>query len=119
LISNSLKELVNTKDIIYTVVADMAKSEVESYGDLDKLEYSSIVKRLFGDKESIENLFASLEGQMMPRTWSQGRVNGIVCKPTDNVIVGLFYHEDNDDPFAEFQFSMDINEAIEEIWNKK
>jgi hypothetical protein len=115
-IPHNLKELVKTKNIIYTVVANMARDTTETYGDLDKLEYSSIVNRLFGDKESIGNLFFSLEGQIMPRTWSQGIVKGIVCKPTNNVIVGLFYHEEDDDPVAKFRFSKDINEAIEEFW---
>lgn len=116
MIPHNLKELVKKNNIIYTVVANMARDATERYGDLDKLDYSSMVNRLFGDKESIENLFFSLEGQIMPRTWSQGRVNGIVCKPTNNVIVGLFYHEEDDDPVASFRFSKDLNETIEEIW---
>jgi hypothetical protein len=102
MIPRRLIEIVTQNNIIYTVVANMENDEVESIGEISELEYSSIAKSLFGDKQSIENLFISLKGQMLPRTWRQGRVSAVVC---NDIVVGLFYHENADDPIAKYRYA--------------
>ncbi|MEH7355163.1 hypothetical protein V7150_16520 [Neobacillus drentensis] len=116
MIPRRLIEIVNQNNIIYTVVANMENDEVESIGEISELEYSSIAKNLFGDKQSIENLFISLKGQMLPRTWRQGRVSAVVCNPNKDIVVGLFYHENADDPIAKYRYAKNLNMMIEDIW---
>ncbi len=116
MIPRKLEEIVKENEIVYTVVADLESGYVESLGDIDDLDYSSIANNLFGDKQSVENLFNSLKGQILPRTWRQGKVSAVICHPTDNIIVGLFYHDNSDDPIVKFRFAKSLNSMIENIW---
>lgn len=113
--NEKLKELAKENDIIYTVLAKVDSNEVEIFGNKGKLEYTSLIDKLFGDRESIKNLNQSLEGQIMPRIWKQGKVNGIVCKPDVDTLIGLFYHEERD-VVASFKFSKNINSSINKLW---
>ncbi len=79
--------------LIYAIVADLDSGRVDTYGDKTKLKYTGLVQTLFGDGDSIRDLNAHLDGQMMPRSWRQGEVACILSKPVESTIVGLFYHE--------------------------
>lgn len=55
--------------------------ELESYNLFEQLI-------LFG---SVENLFESVNGQILPRIWTQGNTKCVLCQPNDEQIVALFY----------------------------
>ncbi len=55
--------------------------ELESYDLFEQLI-------LFG---SVDNLMESIEGQIMPRIWTQGNTRCIICRPSPNQIIVLFY----------------------------
>ena len=40
---------------------------------------------------NIDNLMASVNGQILPRIWSQGNTKCVICQPKDEEIVALFY----------------------------
>lgn len=40
---------------------------------------------------NIDNLVASLDGQILPRIWVQGNTHCVICKPNSNQLVALFY----------------------------
>jgi hypothetical protein len=117
MVTSKISELMKNNNILYSVIANIDNGQVETLGNKDKLKYVDLINTLFGDEDSIKALNASLEGQLMPRTWGQGEVSCIVCKPTSNTLVGLCYHE-NREPIESYRFSKDINKQIELIWNE-
>lgn len=40
---------------------------------------------------SVENLVDSINGQLLPRIWTQGNTKCVICQPNDEQIVVLFY----------------------------
>jgi hypothetical protein len=40
---------------------------------------------------SVQNLVDSINGQLLPRIWTQGNTKCVICQPNDEQIVALFY----------------------------
>lgn len=40
---------------------------------------------------SVDSLIKSIEGQILPRIWTQGNTKCVVCQPTQNQVIALFY----------------------------
>lgn len=40
---------------------------------------------------SVDNLVESLNGQLLPRIWTQGNTKCVICQPSDEQIVALFF----------------------------
>jgi hypothetical protein len=56
--------------------------ELESYDLFEQLILSG----------SVDNLIESIEGQILPRIWTQGNTRCVVCQPAPNQIMALFYN---------------------------
>lgn len=117
MIKDKLKNLIQENTILYTIIVDLNSNAIEEIGDKNKLEYSGLLNTLFGDKESIFRLNNSLKNQIMPQSWGQGKVSCIVCKPVEDILIGLFYHNEKDGLEA-YNFDLEINKEIEKIWNE-
>jgi hypothetical protein len=115
--ASEITRLMSEHQVIYGIVADLDSGGVDTFGDKTKLRYKGLVQTLFGDGNSIRDLNASLEGQMMPQTWGQGEDACIVCKPAENFIVGLFYHEQRE-PAESYRFSKQLDAQIGEVWKR-
>lgn len=116
MITSKIKELMDNNNILFSVIANLDNDQVKMLGHKEKLNRIDLVNSLFGDKNSIKALNDSLEGQLMPRIWGQGEVSCIVCKPVNNILVGLFFH-DTREPIETYRFSKEMNKQIELIWN--
>lgn len=112
-----ISELMDKNNIVYAVIANLENGRVETAGGKEKLKYCDLVDTLFGDVEHIKSLNDSLEEQLMPRMWGQGEISCIVCKPADNILIGLFYHE-NREPAAAYRFSKKMDQQVKMIWNE-
>lgn len=111
-----LKELINKFKISYSIVVSLNTDSIEKIGNVTELEYRDLVEQLFGNIQQIKLLNNSLNGQILPRLWSQGKVKCLVCKPKDNIIIGLFYNESRS--FMDsIDFSSEIAKKIDIIWN--
>lgn len=111
-----LKELVNKNEISYCIVVNLDTNSIDKIGDATVLEYKGLVEQLFGSIQQIKLLNDSLVGQQLPRSWKQGKVKCLVCKPNSNIIVGLFYNERRS--FIEsIDFGNEIARKIDSIWN--
>ncbi|WBW96125.1 hypothetical protein [Oceanirhabdus sp. W0125-5] len=114
---SKLLKIKETFDIIYIVGVNLKSGEIETIGDKSKLVYDDLVTDLFDNIDSIYSLDKSIEGQRMPQTWRQGEVKCIVCKPSNNILVGLFYNEYRD-TIESYQWSKEVNKELEAIWKK-
>lgn len=112
---DKLKDLVDRNEISYCIVATLDSELIDTIGSLTKLEYKDLVEQLFGDIQQIKILNDSLSGQQLPRAWKQGKVKCLVCKPKDNIIVGLFYNEYRS-LFESIDFGNKVAKEIENIW---
>lgn len=111
-----LKELVNKNEISYCIVVNLDTDLIDKIGDATVLEYKGLVEQLFGSIQQIKLLNDSLVGQQLPRSWKQGKVKCLVCKPNSNIIVGLFYNESRS--FIEsIDFGNEIARKIDSIWD--
>lgn len=56
-----------------------------------------------------------LKDQIMPQAWNQGIVKCFVCELVDNILMGLFFHE-NRNAVESYRFDKELNEVIKAIW---
>jgi hypothetical protein len=96
-----IRRLSDKYGFIVYVVADPAGNIIEIGGDQDRLKWKGLFEALFGDKETIARLSSSLEGQLLPRTWGQGDLYCLVCKPSRDALVGFFGRDKNKKGAAE------------------
>lgn len=108
-----LKEVLKKYGIIYCIVAHLDCKLVETYGDKEDL-----VKTHFYDYETIQALNKFLTGQPKPKLFRQGEVASIMCKPNQDTIVGLFYHEHREFP-EYFKWAKEVNKEIEVVWDNQ
>ncbi len=116
-LASEITRIMSEHQLIYVIVADLDSGKADNFGDKAKLKYQGLVQTLFGDGDSIRDLNASLEGQMVPRSWRQGEVACILSKPVESTIVGLFYHEHRK-PAESYCFSNELGAQIGEVWKK-
>lgn len=107
--------MMHDNNIILAMVANLSNNSIITIGSKSELEYASLVENLFGDMEQVRALNDSLKGQIMPQAWNQGIVKCLVCKPVDDIVIGLFFHEDRN-AVESYRFGKMLNELIKAIW---
>jgi hypothetical protein len=111
MIPETLKDVLEALGVPLAAVADLPSGNVHFIGDPDAVDNTDLISTLFADKGTVESLNQYLEGQMLPRTWSQGKVSCIVCKPATETIVGLFVMNELD-AVQQYYWSEKADEAI-------
>jgi len=101
-------------DIFVAAIASMETKDKTFLGDRSRLESDGLVRNMF-DELSVEQIHFHLEGQLLPRLWSQGKVYGILCKPKNDVVVGLYGHDDRD-VLKHYETAQLIDSSLKEIW---
>ena len=114
-LASEITRIMSEHQLIYAIVADLDSGGVDTFGDKAKLKYKDLIQTLFGDGDSIRDLNAHLDGQIMPQSWRQGKVACILSKPVESTIVGLFYHEQRE-PTESYRFSKELGAQIGKIW---
>jgi hypothetical protein len=112
-----LDRLLEATGVQFAVVANLAAAEIRSVGDPKAVGSSDLFNQLFLDWETVSALNRSLQGQLLPRTWSQGKDCCVVCKPSADVIVGLFCREDRD-PIAQYHWSKQMGNEVSALWER-
>ncbi len=79
--------------------------ELESYDLFQQLI-------LFGNTDS---LCESIDGQILPRIWTQGNTKCIVCKPNNEQLVALFY-DNNMNATDNYFHAKELNLLLKEIF---
>ena len=111
MIPETLNDVLETLKVPLAAVADLPSGEVQLIGDPEAVDNTDLISTLFADRETVESLNRSLEGQILPRAWNQGKVSCIVCKPADQTIVGLFVMDELD-AGQQYHWSKKADEAI-------
>ncbi len=119
MIPNGFLDLLLESNISMAIVASSNHGSIEVVNGKKSLVSDDLVNHLFGDADTVIALSRSLEGQKLPRLWAQGdQVFCMVCKPSNDRIVGLFYQDKKNNPKEEIRWSKEINRRIEELWKK-
>jgi len=113
--TSKIQELMQNNQIDYCIISYLMDNRIEKIGEINKLINRDLPNQLFGDSEIISNLNNSLESQEMPVSWKQGKVKCLVCKPTSDIIIGLFYNEHRS-LFDSIDFGKEINTKIKDIF---
>ena len=86
----NINEFIEKNDIVIAVKANLQEKSFDIIKRDLKLESYDLFEQLilYG---SVDNLMESIEGQIMPRIWTQGYTRCIICRPSPNQIIVLFY----------------------------
>jgi hypothetical protein len=115
MIPSALQDYLANSGFLYAVVANLANSEIQHIGCSSAIGNTDLVPSFFADAESVTALDRSLQGQLLPRVWSQGDISCVVCKPTENVIVGAFCKKKSG-PVEQYQMSKKLNDDLHRFW---
>ena len=97
--------------IPFAVIADLETGNAVRVGCSTGMGFDDLDNNLFRDAETVFATGRSLEGQVLPRIWSQGKISCFVCKPDERTIVGLFCH-DKRNPIERYHWSKQLNSQI-------
>lgn len=110
-IPQALNNVLETLNVPFAAVAHLPSGRIQFIGAPEAVGNTDLISTLFADSETVESLSRSLEGQLLPRAWNQGKATCIVCKPTDETIVGLFVIDELD-AVQQYHWSKKADEAI-------
>ena len=110
-----LESLLVDLNVPFAIVANVSTGEIERVGDPSSIQPSDLIKGLFGDAEAVGALHDSLTGQSLPRSFGQGAVAAVLCKPKPDLIVGLFAKVSLD-PIEYHRWTKRLCEAVNRVW---
>lgn len=116
MIPNELHDFLHRNHIIVAVVVCLKSGEMTTIGERDSLESDHVVSMLFDDFTP-EGVDEYLRDQILPRMVQQGRVCGVICKPTPTTIVGLYYHDEGD-VVRRYHLSKQLDNELRSLWEK-
>lgn len=114
-VPSELPNLMNRYNIVVAVIVSVGTDRKETVGDRGALDSDYVVRILFDDL-SVQEIQEYLDGQILPRMSQQGRVCGVICKPNEDAIVGLYYHDERD-VIQRYDVSKRLNAEIRELWS--
>ena len=86
----NLNEFIEKNYIAIVAIANLQEKSFDIIKRDLELESYDLFEQLI-IHGSVENLMENIEGQILPRIWTQGNTRCIVCRPDPNQIVALFY----------------------------
>jgi hypothetical protein len=101
----------------FAVVADLETGDAIRIGCSKGLGFDDLEANLFRDADSVFATGRSLDGQFLPRIWSQGTISCIVCKPDEKTMVGLFF-SDQLNPVEKYYRSKQLNSQVLSTFNE-
>ncbi len=111
-----LEDRLKEWSIPFAVVADLKTGHTTRIGCATGLGFDDLENTLFRDADTVFATGRSLEGQGLPRTWSQGINACFVCKPNDTTIVGLFCNKMLS-PIDKYYLSKSLNLKIMNVFS--
>ena len=112
--ADALREVVNTLGATGVVVFGPTGEEISRVGDLATIQEEGMFSALFGGRDAVQRLKASLDGQLLPQIWSQGGTDVFVSRLKDGIVYGVFSRRSLD-PAALYQASQEATRAVEPI----
>lgn len=109
--TTALEERLKEWNVPFAIIADVETGHTIRVGSSTGMGYDDLENTLFRDAETVLATSRSLEGQILPRMWSQGNVSCYVCKPNSQTIVGLFC-SDQRNPVEKYHWSKKLNTRV-------
>jgi len=117
MVSSAYCEVMRNFDVLHMVIVNVEKMTAEHFGDESGLGNTDLLKTLFGDRNALISLAESLEGQQLPRIWSQGSMNCVVCKPAPTEIVALMCRSSGN-VIEDYRHSKKLSDAVAVAWHR-
>ena len=114
---SAFEEQLKEWNIPFAVIADLETGHAIRIGNSTELGFDDLENALFRDAETVVATGRSLHGQIMPRSWSQGKVSCVVCKPDEQTVVGLFCN-DQLNPVEKYHLSKQLNAGVAEVFSR-
>lgn len=111
MIPATLVEILESLDVQFAAVANLESGEIQFFGEQSAVGDTDLIRSLFADRETIESLNRSLDGQLLPRTWSQGSVSCVIFKPVKEMMVGLFVTDERS-AIEQYRWAKQADEVI-------
>lgn len=89
-LKENLELVLDEFELVGVVYAGVDGKNIIKIGDLEKLTVIGLVQTLFGGEVEIKKLYKSLEGQILPQGWGQGKARCYVDVTTNAKIFGVF-----------------------------
>ena len=105
------EERLREWNVPFAVIANLETGDTIRVGCSSGLGFDDLVNTLFRDAETVFATGYSLEGQILPQMWSQGKVTCYVCMPNERTVVGLFC-SDHRNPVEEYHWSKQLNTQV-------
>jgi hypothetical protein len=110
----SFQRFLHENSILVGVVVDIARGSIVIHGDPEKLESDGLLRYYFSDAAALTGY---LSDRIMPTMLQQGKVAGVVSKPTDDTIVGMLYHDER--PVVQrYHHSQLLDQALRTTWQE-
>ena len=111
----SLEQLLASNGVPFAIVANVVTGETYRVGDPTGFGFDDLVNSLFADFDCVLATYRSVQGQLLPRMWSQGDVECVICRPTSDVLIGLFCKTERS-PLEHFRWAKDLDAELSAIW---
>ena len=108
------QRFLQDNNILVGVVVDIGSSSIVVHGDPKQLESDGLLRYYFSD---VAKLNGYLTGRLLPAMLQQGQVAGVISKPTDDMIVGLLYHDERP-VLQRYQYSQQLDQGVRDIWKE-
>jgi len=105
-------DFLKRRKIQYAIVGTVDGKERETFGDANRLKYTSLIPPWFEDMAA---LAAHLENRVMPHMLAQKPVACLICKPVDSVVVGLFRH-DTRHVTEQYRWGKEVDAELKAMW---
>ena len=115
----NLDEFIEKNNIAIFVKADYRAKRFEVFKNDIVLESSDLFEQLIS-YGNVDELFANIKGQILPRIWSQGKTKCVICQINEELLVAIFY-DTTMDAKDNYLFAKQLESNIKElfiIWEK-
>ncbi len=118
----TIQDIMSKEQIPYCVIVNNTLKCKICLGDKNKVFPDDLI-RMIENNETLSNLIQSLEKQMLPAHWGQGKIEMLASVPREKIVVLLFYYA-NDDVIFEYRRGKKIDTDLkgldyEKIFNKE
>jgi len=97
----------------FAIVGNVSTCEVEHIGDSSSIEPKGLIKALFYDAHAVSALSDSVE-EHSHRTWNQGQIVCVVCKPEQGTVIGFFRKRLA--PIEQFNWAEELCKKVNAAW---
>ena len=109
----NLDEFIEKNNIAIFVKADVRSKRYDIIKKDILLESYDLFEQLIL-YSNVDSLFECVNGQILPRIWSQGKTKCVICQISEEQLVALFY-DTNMDARDNYLFAKEVDMKLKEL----